>query len=66
VKEECNEDAIVVMVGNKADLEDEQKTVTSQMIDEERTKYPKGEIKKCFQVSAKTGEGVDGVYKHLA
>jgi GTPase SAR1 family protein len=67
VKEECNPEAVVILVGNKKDVLDEegegQRQVSQDMITKFKEKF---RVVKDFEVSAKSGENVFEVYSQLA
>ncbi len=61
-------DAFLVLVGNKADVDDELRTKSSrQVTQEEATEFKeKHKIHHCTEVSAKTGKGIKELVEHIA
>ena len=56
-----NENAKFLLVGNKCDLEEERRVVTK----EEANEYAEKNDMKFFEVSAKTGEGIDDMFEYI-
>ena len=56
-----NKDAKFLLVGNKYDLAEERRTVT----EEEAKQYAENNGMKFFEVSAKTGDGIDDMFKYI-
>ena len=57
--DECDKDFKKIIVGNKIDLE---RVVSKEKIEN----FGKAKNMKCYEVSAKTGEGLDDIFKAIA
>ena len=61
VKDYANEDVIIILVGNKSDLEEKRKVKT-----EEGKKFAEGKSCLFFETSAKNNENLDEIFKLMS